>query len=424
MTAAVGGCSYDADLSVTDESGINALSRAELAAMADVVEEEIDRLVEAGVLIERDSPAGPFRGIDVLKIRLARACEQGGIPMGAMAAAIEEGRLSFAFLEAWPFEAATTRAAQTHAELAAQVGLTFETLRTIVTAFGFSPPHPSDVVVEAERPIALLMGKAIELDVINEQAAVRLASIYVEVFRRVAAAENEVYHAGMEMPLLRAGMGDRTSMEVASKMGVGLLPLLDGAVFAAYRRQQELAWTEHQIEHVEQAVGSAGISLPPGPPPAMSFVDLSGYTRLTEERGDQAAASIAAELSDIVQEGPRRYRGEVVKWVGDGVMFRFREPAGAVMAALELVQDVPAAGLPPAHVGVAAGPVIQQGGDYYGRTVNLASRISDRAAGGQVLVNTLVVEATSRPDVRFDSIGPVELKGMPRPIELFEARRG
>jgi adenylate cyclase len=81
------------------------------------------------------------------------------------------------------------------------------------------------------------------------------------------------------------------------------------------------------------------------------------------------------------------------------------------------------AGLPPTHVGVAAGPVILQGGDYYGRTVNLASRISDRTAAGQVLVNELVVETTSIPDARFDSIGAVVRNGMPQPIELFEARR-
>jgi adenylate cyclase len=279
------------------------------------------------------------------------------------------------------------------------------------------------VTVDAERPIALLMAKAIDLGVIDEPAAVRLGSVYAEIFRRAAAAENEVYHAGFEMPLLRAGVGERRSMEMASKMGVNLVPLLDQAVFAAYRRQQELVWTEHQVEHIEQAVESAGISLPPGPVPAMSFVDLAGYTRLTEERGDQEAAAMASRLSDIVQDSSRRYRGEVVKWVGDGAMFRFRDPPGAVMSAIEIVHEVPASGLPPAHIGVAAGPVIRQGGDYYGRTVNLASRISDRAAAGQVLVNQAVVEAASIPDVRFDSIGTVELSGIPRPMELFEARK-
>lgn len=404
-------------------SGPTRLSRAELAAAAGVGEDQVDRLVEAGILIERETPEGPFRGLDVLKVRLARACEEGGIPLAAMAAAIKEGRLSFAFIDSWPFESETAPAKQTHAELAAEVGLPFETLQAIVTAFGFSPPEPGNVVVEAERPITLLMAETIRRGVIDEPAAVRLASVYVESLRRLAAAESEVYHAGVEMPLLRSGAGERRSMEMASEMGVEFMPLLDRAVFAAYRRQQELVWTEHQIEHIEQAVGSAGISLPAGPPPAMSFVDLSGYTRLTEERGDHAAASVAGRLTDIVQDSRRRYRGEVVKWVGDGVMFRFRDPAGAVASALELTRDVPAAGLPPTHVGVAAGPVIQQGGDYYGRTVNLASRISDRAAAGQVLVNELVVETTSIPDVRFDSIGAVELNGMSRPIELFEARR-
>lgn len=132
---------------------------------------------------------------------------------------------------------------------------------------------------------------------------------------------------------------------------------------------------------------------------------------------------MTARLWDIVQDSPRRYRGEAVKWAGDGVMFRFRDPAGAVRSALDIVRDVPAAGLPPAHIGVAAGPVIQEGGDYYGRTVNLASRISDRAEAGQVLVSEPVVEATSIPDVRFESMGRVDLDGMPRPIELFAARR-
>jgi hypothetical protein len=73
------------------------LSRAELAGTAGVDEAEIDRLVDAWVLVERDTPKGPFRAVDVLKIRVARACEEGGLPIEAMAAAIKKGRLSFAF---------------------------------------------------------------------------------------------------------------------------------------------------------------------------------------------------------------------------------------------------------------------------------------------------------------------------------------
>ena len=398
------------------------LSPAELAAKAGVSPEEVERLVTFGILVPRDG-SRPFRAIDALKIRVARACEEGGLPMEGMAEAVRAGLLSFAFVESWPFERWSSRRPQTHLELAEEVGLSFEALQRLVEAFGFARPEPKDVVVEAERPIALLAGRIVELEIVDEAGLARLGHVYAEAFRRIALAETEVYHSGVEEPLLRSGLGESRTMELASSFSPALTGMLDDAVMAAYRRQQELTWTEHQIEHVEQALEDAGVSLPATPPTAMCFLDLSGYTRLTEERGDQEAAALAGRLSDIVQQRSRLHGGEAVKWVGDGVMFRFRDPSGAVVSSLDMVEEIPAAGLPPAHVGVAAGPVIRQGGDYYGRTVNLASRISDRAAGGQVLVSEPVVEMASIRGVTFVRIGPVELKGLRRPVDLFEARR-
>jgi hypothetical protein len=111
-------------------------------------------------------------------------------------------------------------------------------------------------------------------------------------------------------------------------------------------------------------------------PPAMCFLDLVGYTRLTEERGDDAAAEIAANLAELTQRAARARGGLPVKWLGDGVMFFFKRPGEAVLAALEMVQEAPATGLPPAHVGIHAGPIVVQDGDYFGRTVNLAARIA------------------------------------------------
>ena len=398
------------------------LSPTELAARAGVSPEEVERLVTFGILVPRDG-SRPFRAIDALKIRVARACEEGGLPMEGMAEAVRAGLLSFAFVESWPFERWSSRRPQTHLELAEEVGLSFEALQRLVEAFGFVRPEPKDVVVEAERPIALLAGRVVELEIVDEAGLARLGHVYAEAFRRIALAETEVYHSGVEEPLLRSGLGESRTMELASSFSPALTGMLDDAVMAAYRRQQELTWTEHQIEHVEQALEDAGVSLPATPPTAMCFLDLSGYTRLTEERGDQEAAALAGRLSDIVQQRSRLHGGEAVKWVGDGVMFRFRDPSGAVVSSLDMVEEIPAAGLPPAHVGVAAGPVIRQGGDYYGRTVNLASRISDRAAGGQVLVSEPVVEMASIHGVTFVRIGPVELKGLKGPVELFEARR-
>ena len=398
------------------------LTAPELAARAGVEQAEIERLIAAGVIVPRDGRT-PFRTVDLLKIRVARACEEGGLPLDGMAEAVRRGLLSFAFVESWPFERWGADVPQTHLELAEEVGLPFESYQRIVAAFGFVRPEPDDVVVQTQRPIALLLGRVIEFGIADEADAVRLGHVYAEAFRRIAIAETEIYHSGIEMPLLRQGLGERRMMEMGSAMSPELVGLLDDAVMAAYRRQQEFTWIEHEIEHIEQALEDAGVSLPAGPPTAMCFLDLSGYTRVTEERGDREAAALADRLSAIVQQSSRQHRGEAVKWVGDGVMIRFRDPSGAVVSSLDMVDEISAAGLPPAHVGVAAGPVISQGGDYFGRTVNLASRISDRAAGGQVLVTESVREMTSVPGVSFAGIGPIELKGLNAPVELFEARR-
>ena len=103
-----------------------------------------------------------------------------------------------------------------------------------------------------------------------------------------------------------------------------------------------------------------------------------------------------------------------MKWLGDGVMLDFEEPGNAVLAALDMVEGVATHALPPAHVGIHAGPVVFQEGDYFGRTVNIAARIAEYARPGEVLVTQEVVDAADDgTSVKFTEIGPVELKGVP-----------
>jgi adenylate cyclase len=109
----------------------------------------------------------------------------------------------------------------------------------------------------------------------------------------------------------------------------------------------------------------------------MCFLDLVGDTRLTEERGDDAAAEIAANLAELTQRAARARGGLPVKWLGDGVMFSQAAWRGGALGA-EMAQEAPAAGLSPAHVGIHAGPIVVQDGDYFGRTANLAARIAGR----------------------------------------------
>ena len=104
-------------------------------------------------------------------------------------------------------------------------------------------------------------------------------------------------------------------------------------------------------------------------------------------------------------------------------MLHFPNPGHGVVAALEMVAAVAEAGLPPAHVGLHAGPVIFQEGDYFGQTVNLASRIAEYARPGEVIVSRAVVDASAATPVTFDEVATVELKGVSGAIDLYAASR-
>jgi adenylate cyclase len=104
-------------------------------------------------------------------------------------------------------------------------------------------------------------------------------------------------------------------------------------------------------------------------------------------------------------------------------MFYFTDPRGSVRAALEMADQLAAAGLPPAHVGLHAGPVLFQEGDYFGQTVNLTSRIADYARPGEVLVTQALADVCREDGISFDPIGAVELKGVADTVQLLRASR-
>jgi adenylate cyclase len=289
-------------------------------------------------------------------------------------------------------------------------------------SMGFARMGPDELLREDELEVVPLLQLGLATGVLDQIWVTRAGRAYAEGLRLAAQVENDIFHARFEMPMLESGADQRTAMELASRLGGDFVPLVDRALLAIYRRQQELVWTEHQVEHIETALEEAGVPGRPERVPAMCFLDLAGYTRLTEERGDRAAAELAASLAVRAQRSSRAHGGVPVKWLGDGVMFHFREPAGAVLASLRMVEELPLAGLPPAHVGVAAGPVVAQGGDYVGRTVNIAARIAGQAQAGQVLVTERVVDAPP-PGVSFVELGELQLRGIARPIRVLAAHR-
>jgi adenylate cyclase len=249
----------------------------------------------------------------------------------------------------------------------------------------------------------------------------RWLRVYGDSLRRIAEAEAAWWNSEVEVAMVESGMTEGEMLQAQADLGSEMTPLIEQTLLALYHGQQEHTWSQVFVEHVEGALEAAGLYRRLERPPAMCFLDLTGYTRLTEELGDEAAADLATRLATLVRRSAREHGGTPVKWLGDGVMFYFRDPADAVQAAVEMVEVVGRNGLPPAHVGVHAGPVIFQEGDYFGRTVNLAARIADYARPGEVLVSQEVVDAAAGGSVSFTEIGPVELKGVSGSLRLYTA---
>jgi class 3 adenylate cyclase len=300
-----------------------------------------------------------------------------------------------------------------------------ELLGSALEAIGFARMAPDEPMREDELEIVPLLQLGLATGILDQLWSTRVGRGYAEGLRLIAQVENELWQARFMAPLLAAGADQRTASERASQLSgdLNLPSLVDRALLAAYRRQQELAWTESLVEDIEAALEATGVLGRPERVPAMCFLDLVGYTRLTEEHGDQAAAELAGRLAVLVGRSSRAHGGVPVKWLGDGVMVHFRDPAGAVLAALQMVEQLPQAGLPPAHVGVAAGPVVVQGGDYFGRTVNLAARIAAYASASRVLVSERVAERAPPQGVTFVELGQVPLEGIAQPVRVLEARR-
>jgi adenylate cyclase len=344
------------------------------------------------------------------------------VPLEGLASAVRDGVLSFSFLDVGAYDRFTGLSGTTFQQLSAQTGIPLELLMVVREAFGFAEPRPEDRVHENELSVVpliqLQLSKGFRRTVIE-----RWLRVYGDSLRRIAEAEAAWWNSEVEMALVESGMTEGEMLRVQADLGSQMTPLIEQVLLAVYHGQQEHAWSQVFVEHVESALEQAGLHSRLERPPAMCFLDLTGYTRLTEERGDEAAADLAARLAGLVRRSALEHRGTPVKWLGDGVMFYFRVPTDAVLAAVEMVEVVASQGLPPAHVGVHAGPVVFQEGDYFGRTVNLAARIAEYARPGEVLVSQEVIDAADGGPVAFTEIGPVELKGVSGTLRLHIARR-
>jgi adenylate cyclase len=395
---------------------VTSYARTEAAERAGITPAFLDRLIELGIIVpeepDRLSPG------DVRRAIMGKSLEDAGIPLDSVAAALERGTLSLRFLDAESYERFAALSTETFQQVSDRTGIPLELLTVVRESIGMAEPSPDDRLRDDEMAIVPF----IELQLASgfRPAAIeRLLRVQGDGTRRITEQEGAWWISEVIEPAIAAGTGvdEMASPEFADRIS----PLAEQTVLAMYHAQQARAWTANIIDGFEAQLEKEGIHSRLDRLPAICFLDITGYTRLTQERGDDAAADLAGTLARLVQRSSVQYGGKPIKWLGDGVMFYFPDPGPGVRAALAMVDRLAEAGLPPAHVGLNAGPVLFQEGDYFGQTVNLSSRIADYARPGEVLVTQTVADASQESGVSFQGIGQIELKGVSGTVPLLRA---
>ncbi len=288
--------------------------------------------------------------------------------------ASDEGRLAFGYVEEL---FATGEESYTLAEAARETGLEPALIVRVVAALGTTQAqvdHLSASDVQLLQVVARVLEAGLPL-----VALLQLMRVYGQAMARVADAEVRLFHLYVHEPLMRSGA---TGVETADEMFEltrQLLPLSAPVMDQIHHRYLQHFVEQDVVGHMESDLEGESVDLG-RMRVAIAFADLAGYTRLTEEAGEVEAV-----------------------WA---VAFQRLEPGRT---------------LP--RIAIHYGNALYRDGDYYGRDVNIASRVAARAAGGEVLVTRPVVaRARGRGDLKFDRIAEVRLKGFTESTEVFIAR--
>jgi adenylate cyclase len=157
------------------------------------------------------------------------------------------------------------------------------------------------------------------------------------------------------------------------------------------------------------------------PAPTFVFADLVGYTALTDQRGDEAAARIAREFRRVMCAISRDHGARQVKSMGDGVMIWAPDANRAIALAAQVVEEIGARqDLLPVRVGVHTGPAVMRGCDWYGSSVNVAARLAAEAVPNEALVSAATRTAAkghSSPKLRERR--ELSLRGLERPVATW-----
>ncbi|HEX5589328.1 MAG TPA: adenylate/guanylate cyclase domain-containing protein [Candidatus Limnocylindrales bacterium] len=389
------------------------LTPDQLAFEASAPRSLVEELVAAGA-IERAADGTHARD-DVARVRLAHALASGGISVDDLMHEIRTGRMPFRDIPRMGITPPST--GRTYAEFAAALGEDRAAqLPALYAAFGLAAPPPQTAMRADEEEA--LTGFISLWAMVEDRPEVmqRAARIAGEGVRRIVLGTVDLIDEfdGSPPARLRRGLSSEEAIEPSIRQAGVMNALL------AWLRERHL---EHEVfdrivAFTEVSLSRAGrLPTPSSDPPAIAFVDLTAFTERTLAAGDETAAEDAATLQALASAVVSRHRGRVVKALGDGIMLRFESAADGVAAVRDLMAEIVAAGLPPAHAGIAAGSFVIRDGDIYGHTVNVAARLSGQAASGEILIPREAA-AWLGDGVAWEERGALRLKGIEQPVAV------
>jgi adenylate cyclase len=385
------------------------MTLAEAAGRVGVSAATLRRWARQGVIPQYDgdwSPGAIGQG------RLVARMRERGHSLAEIRRATEEGRLAFGFLEElFP----TDQDRYSIRQAARQAGLQPGLVRRIVTGLGISPEH-SETISEDELQLLRYVAAALESG-FPLAALLQLIRVYGQAMAQVADAEVRLFHLYVHEPLLRSGAAGVEAADQMHALSREVLPLAAPVMDQLHQRYLQHFVEQDVVGHMESDLGDDSIDLG-RMRVAIAFADLAGYTRLTEEEGELTALGAVERFVEAVEITlPEEAR--VIKTIGDEVMIVGSDPAALTDWAVGFQRLQSERPLP--RIAVHYGVALYREGDYYGRDVNIASRVAARSGGGEVLVTRPVVEQAGS-HLEFERIAEVKLKGFNEATEIFIAR--
>jgi adenylate cyclase len=390
-----------------------ALSLKEAAERVGVSPSTLRRWADAGVIPEVDGHAA-WTEAAVAHARIVARLRERGHRLDQIREAGREGRLAYGYVESIFPDEEQVRSLK---EAAAETGLEPALIERYWTSLGL-PPSAVETLshedLEALRYVASVLAAGFPL-----VAFLQLCRVYGQALSQIADAEVRLFHIYVHEPLMREGVPGLQMAEEMEGLARDLLPLASPLMDYAHRRFLQHFVAQDVVGHMEGALeGDEDIDL--GRIRAgIAFADLAGYTRFTEEEGEEEAlSSVERFVEGVTNTLPEDAR--LVKTIGDEVMVVGNDIRALVDWAVAYVASFEER--PEPRIGIHWGTTLYRDGDYFGREVNLASRVVARARGGEVLVTDAVVDAVSgATDLQFEGIGQVKLKGFDEPRQLCRA---